>query len=277
MNSEISNRFRELKVIGQRSLLLPEETRNKDLSLIEYLKGLIESNLVTDFKDIGFCYWNISDNYALVKDGHSLMENHKKFYKHIKSSESSYLFWAVCDATQRLTMEKDGYSDFWWNIYREAVQQNQNNNEHFAEFHTHRAALYINPVLTHTKQQLDFAKSGFENLINKSTHTPEYNFYRIIYLSMMSRLGTFDKIGLRRLCEDLFENLEKEEQKSSLLVGEWESFTTPFDKHRQSVIGINSAINAFIYNGEIQIAKELYYYALISGLPKTFYIEKRLK
>lgn len=72
MNNEIRNSFLELKITGQRSAITIQEKRDKDLKLIAYLKSLIDNNVVADFEDIGFCYWNISDNYAFLRDGYSL-------------------------------------------------------------------------------------------------------------------------------------------------------------------------------------------------------------
>ena len=141
MNTQIIKQFKELKVIGQRSAITPQEKIEKDAQLIRYLKSAIDNNVVTDFEDVGFCYWNISDNYALMKDGHSLMRNHQIFYEHIKNNDACYLYWTVCDATQRLTLEKDGFSKFWWGLYEEATEKNYYNNVYFAEFNAHRAAL----------------------------------------------------------------------------------------------------------------------------------------
>jgi len=85
MDEQIRRKFVDLKVTGQRFAISPDEKREKDLSLISYLNSIIENEIVTEFQDIGFCYWNISDNYALLKDGYSLFDNHRKFCEHIKN------------------------------------------------------------------------------------------------------------------------------------------------------------------------------------------------
>lgn len=141
MKEQIRETFIELKVVGQRCAMNLEEKREKDRKLIQYLKSLIENEVVTDFEDIGFCYWNISDNYAMIRDGHAEMLNHKNFYSHVHKIDPCYLFWLICDATQRLTLEKDGYSDFWWALYKEALEQNRDGDQYFAEFNAHRAAV----------------------------------------------------------------------------------------------------------------------------------------
>lgn len=120
MDNQIKNRFLSLKLTGQRSALSSTEKKEHDLQTIQYLQSVLDKREVTSFEDVGFCYWNISDNFAFLRDGHAEFENHNKFYAHIKTEHTRYLYWAVNDATQRLTLEKDGYTDFWWGIYREA-------------------------------------------------------------------------------------------------------------------------------------------------------------
>lgn len=276
MDEKIRKCFIELKITGQRSAMTPEE-KKKDLQLIHYLKSVLKNNEVTEFEDIGFCYWNISDNYALIKDSYDLMYNHQTFYEHIKAENCCYLYWLVCDATQRLALEKDGYSDFWWTLYQEATVQNLNCDNYFVEFSSHRAALYTNPILSHTPYNLKYAKLNFEKFLQKAKNTPEYQFYRVIYLSLISRFSSFDKMELKNLCDNLFNGLSHPKTTNSFLIGEWRNLVTPFDIHKQSVVGINSAINAFIYSGELQTAKEIYTNACKIGLPKNHYIETRLK
>ncbi len=275
MDEQIKKRFIELKARGQRSAMT-SKVKEKDLQLIHYLKAILENNEVTEFEDIGFCYWNISDNYALIKDGYSLMCNHKLFYEHIKSEKNCYLYWLVCDATQRLTLEKDGYSKFWWALYQEASEQNLNYDNCFVEFAAHRAALYKNPISSHTPYNLEYVQSNFEKFLQKTKNTPEYQFYKVIYLSLISRFVMFEKIELKSLCYELFNGLLYPETTNDFLIGEWRNLITPFDMHKQSVVGINSAINAFIYSGELQTAKEIYTNACKIGLPKNHYIETRL-
>lgn len=252
------------------------ESKDK-LQQIDCLRYMIDSEEVTDFEDVGFCYWNISDNFALLRDGQSLFLNHQAFYEHIKKGNTCYLYWLVCDATQRLTLEINGHSEFWWSLYQEAVCHNANNDYHFIEFCVHRAALYVNPMLPHTKHNLVFAKENYENLLNKTRNMPEYTFYKVIYYSLMSRFSPLDSVELKSLCEMLYDGLSCDVKTNNFLLGEWDSFVIPFDRYKQSEVGINSLINAFIYNNELQIAKELYSNACALGMKKNNYIESRLR
>ena len=276
MNPQIKTRFRELKITGQRGTLSLEEKKQKDFELIEYLEAVIANKEVTGFEDMGFCYWNISDNYALLRDGHALRRNHQAFYEHIVAQDKSYLYWLVCDATQRLTLEKDGYSDWWWSVYRKAVSGNSEKTSLFAEFCSHRAALYKNPVLPTAQNYVIFAMESYKAFFEKAKDTPEYPFYRLLYLTSVSKYFSVDNREIKVLSEEMLPKLLYEDESYDFLVGEWKSFITPFGKRKCAVLGITSAVNALIDMGEKAAARELYDIAFGNGLPKNAYIEKRL-
>lgn len=276
MNNEIRNRFLKLKITGQRSAISIQDKRENDLKLIAYLKSLIDNNVVADFEDIGFCYWNISDNYAFIRDGYSLYENHKQFYEHIINNDSCYLFWLVCDATQRLALEKGGYYNFWWDLYREAVEQNSNNKLYFAEFCIHRAAFYSNKNFTFSQENINYVKRNFENFIAKTESTPENIFYKLIYFSQLASFLQIDNKEICALSRELLNYLSLPQTYEHFLCGEWKSFTTPLDKRKQAVVGIISAVNALIDVKEIKNAKDLYCEACDIGMPQNRYIERRL-
>lgn len=211
----------------------------------------------------------------MLKDGRQLFDNDKVFYAHIKTCDDRYLLWLVCDATQKLTLEHCGYGDFWWQIYKEAITKNQNRTNHFALFCAHRAVLYANETVIHTKENLDFAATQFQEFLKNTKSTNEYLFYKTVYLSLISRFIPFDKNELKYLCENWFRHLAQPKVKNQFLIGAWQSFITPFDKNKQAEISINSVINAFIYNNEQKLAKHLYQTARDFGLRRNLYIEKR--
>ena len=276
MNEKIINLFSELKVTGQRSSISIKDKRENDLKLISHLKFFIENNVVTDFEDIGFCYWNISDNYALLRDSCSLYENHKNFHQHIINNDSCYLYWLVCDATQRLALEQGGHRSFWWDLYKEAVEQNPNSKHHFAEFNIHRAALYCNGNFKASHDAFNYAKQNYEKFLAKTESTSENLFYHIIYLSLISKMAHIDINELYNLSHMLFEYLSFQKSSDNFLAGEWKGFTTPFDKKKQAIIAITSAVNTLIYSNDIKAATSLYSDARNMGLPQNHYIEKRL-
>ena len=277
MNQQLKEHFLELKLVGQRVAVSSEEKYVKDMELIAYLKSIIENHEVTDFEDIGFCYWNISDNYALLRDGHALQKNHQAFYEQIVAQDKSYLLWLVCDATQRLTLELDGYSDRWWSVYREAVSCKSDKTGLFAEFCAHRAALYRNPAMAPKKDNIAYAKEGFESFLDRATGAPEYLFYRLMYLTSVSKYCSVDDREVKELSEQMLFDLLNTDESRDFLVGEWRSFVTPFGKCKCAVVGITSAVNALIDMGKSASAKVLYDTACEKGLPRNRYIENRMK
>ena len=198
------------------------------------------------------------------------------FYDYIKNYDKNYLLWLVCDATQKLTLEHHGYGEFWWQVYEEAVTQSQCTINHFTLFCAHRAALYTNKITICQKQNFDFATHSFQDFLETTKNTDEYIYYKTIYQSLTASSMSFDKNELKSLCENWFYYLSQPKSKSQFLIGEWQSFVTPFNKHKQAEIAVNSVINAFIYNDELILAKHLYQTARNSGLNKNSYIEKRL-
>ncbi len=243
---------------------------------IQYLKHLLQDEVAIKFDDIGFCYWHISDNFALLRDGTSCYLNHQIFKEHVMTNDSRYLYWLVSDATQRLTLELGGYSDFWWHLYFNAVQCNVSGEYDFAEFCAHRAALYVNPLLPHKEDRLRFAIKNYENLLNRTVGKPEYPFYRTIYLSLLSRFCLIDYSELLILSTGLLKGLHGKNSGMEPILGEWNSFAVPFSSNKQSEVGINSAINALLYGSKHAMAKELYRNALDSGMKNNRYIEDRL-
>ena len=276
MNDTIRTRFLELKITGQRFSLQPETTHAKDSQLISFLKDLIDNKEVASFEDVGFCLWNISDNYAFLKDGHSLMVNHTAFYNHLRSAHSQYLYWLVNDATQKLTLEKDGYSNYWWKLYQEAIDSNLSDTCFFAQYHTHRAALYKSDNLPYANENFLIARRNFEQFLDKTKHTAEFPFYQTMYLTQLAPFGVADSKQLLTLCDGLWNGLTQPRIESNFLIGEWQSFTTPFGARKQSIVGITAIVNSLIWCGQLKEAKELYMDASKQGLPKNHYIESRI-
>ena len=250
----------------------------KQMTLIEktqYLNHLIQEKSVVDFEDLGFCYWHISDSFALLRDSESVYSNHRKFSEHIRMGDDCYLYWAVSDATQRLTLELGGYSEFWWELYSNAVLNNVHGEFAFAEFCAHRAALYVNPHLPHTGSNLAFAINNYKNFLDRTKDKAEYQFYMTIYLSLVSRFSPINYSEIFSRGKNLLKGLRNKSDDKTV-PGEWNSFTVPFSEYKQSVVGINSAINALLYGRELKMAKELYNSALEFGMAKNRYIEGKL-
>ncbi len=277
MNDNLRQRFLELKVGGQRCAIPQDEKIKKDKELVAFLQTMIQEKQVKDFEGLGFCYWNISDNFAMLREGDRQYNNHVCFYEHIKKGSDLYLYWLVCDATQRLTLEHCGYSDFWWHLYEEAVKKNEDELDYpFVEFHVHRAALYRSPHIGWDEERFCLAQINFEKFLEKTSDSKENIFYKTILMSMVYK-SSFENIkALLDCCEYLFQGLSHPKEQKQFLCGEWKSFITPFNKYKQAVVGIVSCVNTFIDNGDMKEAKLVYEKARELGLFENVYIERRL-
>ncbi|MBQ3141730.1 MAG: hypothetical protein IJC25_07190 [Clostridia bacterium] len=274
MDNTLRTQFLTLK---QRrwSAASPEQRRQAHLDTVTLLRGALNSGLAAEFEDVGFCYWNISDQLAFERDGRALAENHRAFLRHLNGGNAPYLFWAVNDATQRFTLEADGLCELWWSAYRNAVVHNENCPLHFLRFGAHRAALTPCPARPHTPEQLGFARENFERLLADAAADAEYPFYETVYLCLISR---FTAVAVGELCDAGKYWLSRlaAPTEDPFLTGQWSSFVTPFDTGKQASVGLNSVINALIYSGHIAHAAELYRAALAKGMKPNAYIEKRL-
>ena len=243
--------------------------------LIAYLRSLIANGEVGVSEDVGFCFWNISDQYALLRDGHSQAKNHRQFYEHVSQGDDRYLYWLVNDATQKLTLEKDGYGDLWWGYYREAVERNATKGLSI-ECGVHRAALYKNPLMATDGRRVSFAKERFENFLSHTREKAEYDFYYAMYLSSVAQYEAVEETILMDVGQSLLCDLSAERIPNDFLIGEWSKFATSYDRRRRAEVGIYAVMNALIDTKNTECAKVLYTEAVSFGLPKSRYIEKRL-
>ncbi len=274
MEQHIIHTFQALKVVGDRSKVDQHTKQCKDSALIDFLQETIKAQRVTAFEDIGFCYWNISDNYAFLRNGQGLYNNHSAFFDFIATGESKYLYWLVNDATQRFTLETNGCSSFWWELYRYAIQQNRETCCP-AAFSAHRTALSIHPVIPHHPDNLHFTLSAAESFLNQHKTHKDFLFYSAMLHILISR-HTGDAKDIVNLSTPFLSKLSLQDQTNPFLPGEWGRFACATPERQQACLVMNAAINCLIYAGQTESAKELYESALSHGLSKNRYIETRL-
>ncbi len=277
LTQTIKDQFHKLKLCGQRTGISQEEKRATDVACLEYLQSLLNSDEL-DAEGKCFCHWNISDQYALLRNVEGLYENHKQFYDYLKSLPVKYLYWAVCDGTQRGVLEEIDI-DFWWNIYHEANEKNSLLNDCEAiAFTAHRVA--FSPNLNSKRNDVRntaYAKSEFEAFLEKTKDSPNHAFYTLIYYAAHLHLFGQCEGNLERLCEEMLPKLALPRLNSKYEIGEWNNFIADnADACRQSRVGICAAVNALIYTGHIDRAEKIYHSAVDCGLPRNQYIEKRI-
>ena len=244
--------------------------------IIEYLSSILSTNNADNLL-AGFCYWNISDSYAMQRKSEELYSNHHNFCKMLDTMDSKYKFWSICDATQRFTLELGGYSDFWWELYKNAVYINSNTTDiERIVFDTHVAAISINPKVKTPKFRLYLAKDNLEKFITNSS-TPETEvFYKLVYSSYVLKAFGDEEYDILNLCHQVMPFLNEKSLESEFVVGEWERLNAPRSRQNMAQVGINRAINALIDVDKRETAKELYIEALNNGFNANKYIEGRI-
>lgn len=277
LNDEIRENFRNIKLSGERNGISFEEKNSSDISVIEYMNFLLV-NRQNDFLDTGFCFWNISDSYALMRCGEKLYENHRRFAEFLSNKPSKYSFWTVSDTTQRFTLISCGNESFWHELYRNAVENSEITEDNYRiAYEAHRAAMSVHPSLEIPEEHLLYADKKFREFIQRVKNVNEYHFYRLIYISSyMKAFGRADT-DVESLCSFFFKHLSIDDIPSEFVCGEWEHLNRIRSFKNQANVGITAAVNALIDIGEKHRAEELYLTAKGYGLPSNTYISKRLE
>lgn len=252
------------------------QSQNNLDGIIDYLSSILSTNNADDLL-AGFCYWNISDSYAMQRKSEELYANHLNFCKLLDNMDSKYKFWSVCDATQRFTLELGGFGDFWWELYAKVIDLNPETTDiERIVFDTHVAAISINPKVDTPKSRLYLAKDNFEKFVKYSANPENEAFYKLVYSALVLKGFSDEEYDILNLCHQVVPFLKKKSFESEFVVGEWERLNSPRSRQNMAQVGINRAVNTFIDVGKKAQAKELYNEALKNGLTRNTYIEKRL-
>lgn len=277
MNSEFIENFRKLKFACERTLCSQNEKSPPNLAVIDYLQTSLRDNALNGTEEIGFAYWNISDSFALLRDSRNLYKNHCEFANFLKDKPSKYLFWLVCDATQRFTLELGGFADFWWDCYKTALSKNVNmNGIEKITFECHNAALSVTPAVKTPVGYLELAKNNFRSFLGATESSDNYIFYETFYYALcLKAFGSAERdvfeLGMR-----LLPWLKSDKPQNDFLIGEWKMLNGQQSKYDLARVAINRAVNALIDTGSCESARKLYGEARSYGLHENAYIEKRL-
>lgn len=264
---------------------IQNEVRNKFKSLqaeqnpgamIEYLSSLLQTEN-EDTLFTGFCYWNISDSFAMLRDSKALYKNHCEFAKFLSDKPSKYLLWLACDATQRFTLELGGFGGFWWNCYKTAISKNTAIKAvEPITFECHNAALSVTQTLKTPTEYLQLAKNNFKAFLKSSETSNNYIFYKTVYAALCLKAFGQAEYDVFELGDQLLPWLHFDNAPNDLLIGEWKRLNDQRSKYNMATVAINRIVNAFIDRNQTKSAKELYNRAINYGMSNNSYIEKRI-
>lgn len=277
MNYEFIESFKKLKLMGERTTYSREEKRKQDLAVIDFLQPALYGNVLKGTEEIGFAYWNISDSFAMLRDSENLYKNHSEFADFLKDKPAKYMFWLVCDATQRFTHELGGFGEFWWDCYKNALSKNADiNGIEAITFECHNAALSVVSVLKTPVCYLELAKNNFRSFLEATEASDNHIFYETFYYALCLKAFGSAERDVFELGMQLLPWLKSEKPQNDFLVGEWKMLNGQKSKYDMARVAINRAINALIDTGSDETARELYVEARAYGLSKNAYIEKRI-
>ena len=277
MNETIREKYKELQCIGERNTKSGKEKHSRDMATAEYMRHLIDSKAVRGFEDIGFCLWNISDSFALLRESEKEYLNHQEFADFVSKGDNKYKFWTVSDTTQRFTLISGGKGEFWQELYRDAVENCTLDDENYRiAYEAHRAAMAVHPALKISKEFLLYADSKFSEFLQKNKNRQEYGFYRLIYSACVMKAFGKTEIDIEEMCGEFYSFLNKTDIQCQYLTGEWKQLNFSRSEKNCGSVGIAAAVNALIDTGELDRAKKLYSEAKEHGLAENAYINKRL-
>lgn len=277
MNSEFIESFRKLKFECELTLCSQNEKSQQAIAVIDYLQTSLRGNALKGTEEIGFAYWNISDSFAMLRDSESLYKNHREFADFLKDKPSKYLFWPVSDATQCFTLELGGFADFWWDCYKSALSKNAGiGGIEAITFQCHNAALSVTSAVKTPVCYLELAKNNFRSFLESNEASDNYIFYETVYYALcLKAFGSAERdvfdLGMR-----LLPWLKSKKSQNDFLVGEWKMLNEQRSKYDLARVAINRAVNALVDTGVVEAARELYGKAMVCGLSKNAYIEKRI-
>ncbi len=163
---------------------------------IEYLKKLL--NLTDlDFFEKGWIYWHLQDHYALLRDSDNELKIFKVFIRFIKAYDDKYLFWAVSDMTQALTMRLGGYRTSWDEIFTYANTVETNTEEFVRmKFEMNRAyiGIFTDERVLIDNKSIEIALRNIKGIINSYPTHPDILFFKMTLYA--SKIKYYNYVGL---------------------------------------------------------------------------------
>ncbi|MBU5437138.1 hypothetical protein KQI42_03895 [Tissierella sp. MSJ-40] len=239
--------------------------------IIDILRNFISNEDTNNIMDIGWAYWNISDNYAMLRMADEEFKNHIKFAEFInKELPKEMLYWTVSDGTQKQTLILGGYEKFWYDLYITACNTAPKTNDNFRiRFESHRAAIsLIGSKLGEPNIEMsEFALNNIKDLINENPTDYNMRFYTITYYSLLLVINTYLNRSQSEALDKAMESfnalvpyldMDNEKENYDEIVGTWEQLNSKRSKYNQAMVGINNLIMNLIDIFQYKMALECY-------------------
>jgi hypothetical protein len=191
---------------GEFVRLLNEDTKE---AIVALLTPMLHSKESLSADDTGWAFWNICDNYAMLRKAREQYACQAEFYEWSKSALPSLRHhWVVSDATQAMTIIDGGFLDFWWNCYysaNESAPQVAENRA--ARFESHRANA---TAYTHFREfrRAETALLALEAVLSEDPLWANRGFAKVTFTTL--RLEFYDAQGLSEKAGKYVKNLERD-------------------------------------------------------------------
>lgn len=159
--------------------------QNKCDEIIDTLIEFSKSRSLT-VEEQGWIYWNLSDNYALLRQVDLQYSIHAQFFEWGKEFlNPDKLHWIVSDGTQALTLSLGNHFNEWFSWYLYACKHSSKITENrVVHFESHRTAIY-SLLKLNKLSDIDIPFAHMYNLLLENRDWENITFSEITYYSFM--------------------------------------------------------------------------------------------
>ncbi|KFZ26531.1 MAG: hypothetical protein KQ78_01234 [Candidatus Izimaplasma bacterium HR2] len=236
---------------------------------IKKLKEML-NNTELSFFEKGWVYWQLQDHYALQRDSGKELEIFEKFVKHIKSYDKSYLFWAVWDMTQTLTMRLGGKHKLWDETFEEANTIITNSEELIRmKFEMNRGyvGIFTDERVLIEDELVENAIQNIQKIIISYPKHPDILFFRMTFYAQTIKYNHYKGNGIIDISIKLKEevsnlNLGLTKQminiyRDDLLFGSWDQISISHGEHYSARVGLTNVLFALCEAGSVNTIEYL--------------------
>ena len=151
----------------------------------EKMIALLRPLLTQDDLDPGqkaFAYWQISDNYALLREHAATYRNHRAFESYLADQDEKYRLMLIADATQKLSLVCGGHENYWNGLYYGIMEDCSVTRANYViYFQVLRTALYYHEAITDYRAVGGHALSKMVTFLEAYRDDSQYPWFEMVY------------------------------------------------------------------------------------------------
>lgn len=281
---DIINRFNEITEYNKVARIKTQKSQQQVIDLLEEFL-VKEKDIPVELAVWG--YWNISDNYALLRDNNKTYENHLKFEKYLADKNPKYLLMLICDTTQRLSINASGHSEYWNKLYYKIMNSAKVTSDNYnIYFQVLRTAIVEHEFNSNNEEIKIDAIKKMESMLTIIENFPDKFRMKLLYCSLKIKYNYFHNYEDENILKESFalfleiykwlkiENVEEEKENHiKTPFGTYESWNeerTPYIQARC----IHDYIISLIDTKHFEIAKKCYELIGKDEFTNKYFVEK---